>query len=333
MPQPPEGDANDLVPVFIPALGLILAQAEKLKGSRLTEEEVLAVRDKAVCIMMPPDRAREFAATRPRDVHPDSCWPDWNRLRIQYTGNGFLPKMVLCLVGDDSFERSCRPLLEGQEFEAEWRGPDRRMVEAFQACACRRDPSLSQTDFMMIGKHSHVLYLVSKNFTADDAPGVAFKLLALGSRLLEAGAIAMKCESSGVAHSRERWLELAKDAQGETPWLALWRAFVQLPIKAEDDIYSCGMHLLGQPDQIVSADLLTKAGHEPEELAGRTVELFATFGLYLLGECLPGQFTSGHTFSCDAQSPRFRVLWEECTGYDEDDFFFNPFGRWRFTEA
>jgi hypothetical protein len=61
------------------------------------------------------------------------------------------------------------------------------------------------------------------------------------------------------------------------------------------------------------------------------VELFRPFALYLLAECAEGTFGSGHTFSVSKGAPRYRVTWEPCTGYEEDDFFFNPFGRWRFT--
>lgn len=43
------------------------------------------------------------------------------------------------------------------------------------------------------------------------------------------------------------------------------------------------------------------------------------------------RFHSGHTFRLSETSPRFRLIWEECDGYDEDDYFFNTFGRWRFT--
>jgi len=32
------------------------------------------------------------------------------------------------------------------------------------------------------------------------------------------------------------------------------------------------------------------------------------------------------------ESPRFRVVWERRTIYEEDKCFFNPFGRWRFAE-
>ncbi len=63
-----------LVPVFMPPLAALLAQAEKLKGSRLTEAEVLRLRDGAICIMMKAPDADEMAKTRGYfDVYPENC--------------------------------------------------------------------------------------------------------------------------------------------------------------------------------------------------------------------------------------------------------------------
>ena len=61
--------------------------------------------------------------------------------------------------------------------------------------------------------------------------------------------------------------------------------------------------------------------------------LFRAFALYLLAECPEGELCPGHTFSASKKSPKYRATWEPCSGYDVDDFFFNPFGRWRLTPA
>jgi len=84
------------------------------------------------------------------------------------------------------------------------------------------------------------------------------------------------------------------------------------------------------PTLIVSDALLREAYGTTVNRGYTAVNLFRAFGLYLLAECRVGQFMSGHTFASDAESPRFRVIWEDCTEYEEDKFFFNPFGRWRF---
>jgi hypothetical protein len=219
--------------------------------------------------------------------------------------------------------RQWEPILHSEGIEHEWADADERTPRAFPASAAGYDGSLDRDDLAAIAAHTEVLYLLSDNFTAQEAADVSSSFLRLGGRLLEAGAVAMKCESSGIAHSRARWREHAS-ASSSALWPALLRAYVQMPILGNDDYKSCGLHLLGQPDLIVSRSLLFEAD--------RVVDLFLTFALYLLSECPAGRFASGHTFRADADSPRYRVMWEECAGYAEDDLFFNPFGRWRFAE-
>lgn len=327
------GQDTNLVPVFIPPLAAMLAHAEELKGTRLEELEVERVRDNAVCIMMATEDAAKLAESRGYfDVEPENCWADWHRLRVQLTGRGHLPKIVLCVLGDADFESRCRRLLEADEIEHEWHQHDGRMMAAFQASVRRCDPSLTEKDIASIANHSRVLYVLSDNFTARDGPTTSQRFLALGRNLIDAGAFAMKCDSSGVAHGRDRWVELASAAEGADPWSALFRAYVQLPVCNGEDYYTCGLHLLGQPDLIASAAVFREAYDSANDLGWAAVELFHNFARYLLAECAPGQFASGHTFALSATAPRFRVRWEACTGYEDDDFFFNPFGRWRFTE-
>lgn len=326
-------NADDLIPVFIPPLAACLAKAEDLKKAPLTAEEVVKIRNSAVCMMMAPEEAEKLTTSRGyRDVAPEDCWADWHRLRVQLTGKGYLPKIVLCLLGDADFESRARYLLESEGIEHEWRGRDARMTAAFEASTCRWDPSFRDEDRAAIASHSRALYVLSGTLPADEGAAAGLAFLQLGARLLEAGAVAMKCDSSGIAHGRDRWLELAREADGPEPWNALLRAFVQFPISTGDDYYSCGMHLLGQPDLIASHAILKESCGPDEDPGWRAVHVFGIFAHYMLAECQPGEFASGHTFSPDAESPRFRVQWEGCTGYDEDDFFFNPFGRWRFSE-
>lgn len=326
-------EAKSVLPVFIPSLATLLAQAERIKGNRLTESEARRIRDKAVCMMMAPEDAVKLAESRGyRDVEPENFWADWHRLRVEHTGNGYLPKLVMCVLGDVNLASQCNQLLKARSLEYEWGEHDSRMVSAFEASACRCDPSLTEEDLVSIGEHSRVLYVLSRNFTAQDGPSVCRDFLDLGQCLLQLGAVALKCESSGIAHGRARWLELSCEATGDDYWMALIRGYVQLPIWSGEDFHTCGLHLLGVPDLVVSDDLLREAHCTNESQGWQAVDLFREFAHYLLSECNSGRFHSGHTFSLAPSTPRFRVSWEDCTGYEEDDFFFNPFGRWRFSE-
>src|SRR5215813_5468270 len=75
-------DDDQLVPVFIPALGPLLVRAEDLKGEPLSHGEVIRLRDKAPCIMMRIEDARKMNESRGyRDIDPENCWFDWQHLR------------------------------------------------------------------------------------------------------------------------------------------------------------------------------------------------------------------------------------------------------------
>jgi hypothetical protein len=147
--KPGTADApNELVPVFMPPLATMLAHAEASKGGRLTEAEVLRIRDEAPCIMMAPEDAAKLAEPRGcRDVEPQNCWADWHRLRVQLTGNGCLPKLILCVLGNADLESRCGHLLDAEGIEHEWHEHDDRMLSAFQSSACQCDPSLTENDF------------------------------------------------------------------------------------------------------------------------------------------------------------------------------------------
>lgn len=101
---------------------------------------------------------------------------------------------------------------------------------------------------------------------------------------------------------------------------------------SNDDYHTCGMHLLGSPDVVISESLLQLATRESDSEIEAVVFLLHSFCLYILTECGDRGFVQGHTFSPDEEWPRLKVVWEECQDYDEDDLFFNPFGRWRFTQ-
>jgi len=71
-----------LVPLFVPALCTRLVAAEDAKGRPLDEAEVLAIRDGATVMMLPPDAIATMAERRGyADIDPANCWYDWQMLR------------------------------------------------------------------------------------------------------------------------------------------------------------------------------------------------------------------------------------------------------------
>lgn len=75
-------DDNQLVLVAIPPLVTILLHQERKKGAPLSEEEVLAIRDGAVCMTMPYSVAAQVAKKRGYDdIRLENVWQDWNAIR------------------------------------------------------------------------------------------------------------------------------------------------------------------------------------------------------------------------------------------------------------
>ena len=78
------GDDARLVLVFMPPLTSLLLRAEEMKGSPLTEEEVLRVRGRSICMTMRPEHALALEEKRGyRDLDPEDCWAGWQRLRAE----------------------------------------------------------------------------------------------------------------------------------------------------------------------------------------------------------------------------------------------------------
>lgn len=75
---------DELVPVFIPALVALLIRAEQLKGSPLTEAQVVAIRDNADCMMLPAATKADIEEERGyADIDPERCWEEWLLVRAE----------------------------------------------------------------------------------------------------------------------------------------------------------------------------------------------------------------------------------------------------------
>ena len=74
--------AEALIPVFMPSLVAILLRREQDKGSPLTEDEVIAIRDKSTAVMTPRPVAVKIAEQRGYDdIDPEDCWAQWQEIR------------------------------------------------------------------------------------------------------------------------------------------------------------------------------------------------------------------------------------------------------------
>lgn len=248
------------------------------------------------------------------------------------------PRHVICMLGlwDDfssvqSIVDSVSPAftldLEYSQLE-----PDARMKDAFKASLDRNNPTIHGADWRKIDSHSAVAYILSPPIAKTKAESISAITLLLVAELLENGGVAAKSESAGLAHGRDRWLELAnryrkaiRDGDAHSASAALYWAWVQRAIHDEDtnSLYSVGLHLLGHPDVEVDDDL-----EVPD-----AVKWIDLMGLYLVADKPKRALREGEGFRMSDSGPRRTIERDDCHRYAEDDFFFNPYGYLRLLET
>jgi hypothetical protein len=181
--------------------------------------------------------------------------------------------------------------------------PDPRLEAAFKAAGAHW---VSARDLKRIRQHKQVIYLVGE--CGSDTRAGVFMLAA--SAVLRAGGHSVKVESSGLAHSRAKWLQLTHNHY-------LFRAHEAFVLYVTgDDVFSCGMHNLGLPDAIIRSN----ASSNP-------VALLRTFTYYLFTES--PVVRNGQTFAAAKGEPGYRLFHEASSPYPPGDLFANPYGVWR----
>jgi len=244
----------------------------------------------------------------------------------------FGPRFVLCAVGAwDSFDELADLVTEiggaevvlDRDESVTHRIPGIEL--AFARAADRAQPSFLPVDAAAVDAHTAVAFVVGAPLVRHKAVEQARTMLRLVSALFGiGGATAVKCESSGIAHGRARWLELARTAAGGVPQerdMALVDAWVRQPLTDNWVVYSCGMHLLGQPDVEVQCGL-------PDHLAMNWINGVCCRSL----DPEEGPLRNGGTVELIGQ-PLRRTLRRQCDRYPEDDLFSNPYGYWHLTEG
>lgn len=311
---------EEVVPVIVPPLAMLLAQAEKLKGKPLTEAECERIRDEAPAIALPLSKAIEMKRSREFvDVEPENVWVDWHRLRCHMLG-GYAPKLVLCVPLPERIAESSVRQAVGEGVEVEISStPDPNVTSVFEWAGV---PGVEA--------HGKVAYLVGPNYTQPTALENCISMTAAAARVVDLGGLALKCESSGVIHSAPDFCTLA-EAIAKAPnnsYEQIWPlllAYVLCVVEDEENYSSCGMHLLGFPDMVIAKSAAQE--HFGGDVT-KVSDLFRTFSAYLAAECPLGGFPSGGTFRTDDESPRVSAHWEPCTEYPEDDLYYNPYGMW-----
>lgn len=272
------------------------------------------------------------------------------------------PRHVLCVLGSGlDFDVVEKVVAEvggpgfSVDLERFQQAHDPRMPRSFDASLA--NVSFTESDWGAVETHDSVVYVLSPPMRQNNAFDlhrrvmvghgdgvfeevwdrtfdVSRRMLAVTAALLRSGATAAKGESSGLAHGRERWLTLADRAaearDREMLAVILFHAWVKRPLLDGSLLKSCGMHLLGAPD--VQIDIGSPAGKPlPATLVGEVVDLIDEVALYLLTERRAREMSDGEGYRSTPDGPRWIMERHPCLGYEEDSFFFNPYGYWRFT--
>ncbi|MBY3136829.1 hypothetical protein [Rhizobium laguerreae] len=213
---------------------------------------------------------------------------------------------VLCFLGkerdlsplSDAATQAIREFATGFSIDEDYSQaePDDRMSQSFAVCWDRVEADAwSPADEDAVADHQSVLYILGPSMQQAETVKVSMLALRLVERLIDAGAVAVKGESAGIAHGLDRWRELIRQGAEATKAadpLAEQRigrlAFAKRPLSVPGYLESVGFHLVGLPEvyvpesagserQIVAimdavADEITQRGLEPT-LEGRRASL------------------------------------------------------------
>jgi hypothetical protein len=71
-------DSEELIIYPVPSLVGTLLNRERAKGSPLTEQEVIQIRDACPCIALRPEDVSKIEERRGyKDIDPERCWEEW----------------------------------------------------------------------------------------------------------------------------------------------------------------------------------------------------------------------------------------------------------------
>ena len=247
--------------------------------------------------------------------------------------SSYKPRHVLCFLGEDNglaaLLQSARAAITQFDhgFTADEDGsqnePDDRMVRSFNICWDRVNPdAYEEADEDAVATHGSVLYMLSPPMTAETAVATSAKALMFVQYMLDHGAVAVKGETSGVAHGVRRWKELCaqgRSAADSDDLLALAKtcrlAFARRPIGDDaEGMASVGNHLVGLPDVLVT---FVRKDEQQPSTNDEQLEIAALIDE--IGDQM------AHEGIAAAVAVRHATLSDD-TRYDEDEYKFNPFG-------
>ena len=182
------------------------------------------------------------------------------------------PRHVLCFLGkDDSLLQPPKAVAKtiadfGFEIDRTYSQakPDPNMQRSFGVCWDRVFPKAwSASDEAAVANHKSVLYVLSPPMAQQKTAAFSAAALQIVDEMFDAGAVAAKGESAGIAHGVARWRSLMDQARkasvtGQglrmTPAVtkACRLAFAKRPLAGDRYYESVGYHLVGLPEVYVA---------------------------------------------------------------------------------
>lgn len=236
------------------------------------------------------------------------------------------PRHVLCFLGkSDSLLQPPKAVARtiadfGFEIDRTYSQarPDPRMERSFGVCWDRAFPKAwSASDEAAVINHKSVLYVRSPPIEQQKkAPACSAAALVIVDEMFDAGAVAAKGESAGVAHGVARWRSLADQARkgsmtsqglAMTPAVtkACRLAFAKRPLAGDRYFETAGHHLVGLPEVYVAKS--RGSDRDAVKLMDEIADAMAERGI-----------------EAALQDRKLTLSREQ--DYAESDFKFNPYG-------
>lgn len=192
-------------------------------------------------------------------------------------------------------------LPDGQKFQFDVRDADDQFANVFRT-SCRRTPTAEERD--AIDNYAVNVILSGPGGSLEAARA----LMRAASAIIRAGAAGVFIDNCGLAHGGTNWLDYTEDGSPD----AVSFAFVSI-IRGEVEVYTMGMHVLGQRDILMKRSDIEEGGYDIVEMIR-----------YLAAGEKP--VDDGHIIA-DLDGPRFQVFAVDGEPRMQGSSMYNPFGR------
>ncbi|MGH1417786.1 MAG: DUF4261 domain-containing protein [Hyphomicrobiaceae bacterium] len=174
---------------------------------------------------------------------------------------------------------------------------------------------LSEDTMASLAAHKSVLYLLM----SYDGPASHDGIRLISKAVHEAGGLAVKIETAGLAFEFDNWLQAIEH---DIP--AVWYENFVCHLAQDNDgtsMRSVGMQQFSLPEAAID-------GHDDLEEASQILMIFNVYQM-----CERPELAQGQTFSTTEDGPVWTLSHTKDANYDNDDLFYNSEGVWQLTKA